>query len=86
MPENDENAGVIDPEEQIESGYSLPIKANMITYLPSYAREHSSTWIHFDSVWARSRVNLRLTRVHGTYDLPEGYEFAIVPRNTFLIS
>lgn len=86
MPENDENAGVIDPEEQIESGYSLPIKANMITYLPSYAREHSSTWIHFDSAWARSRVNLRLTRVHGTYDLPEGYEFAIVPRNTFLIS
>ncbi|ESZ91994.1 hypothetical protein SBOR_7609 [Sclerotinia borealis F-4128] len=33
-----------------------------------------------------SRVDLRLSRVHGAYDLPEGYEFAIVPRNTFLVS
>ncbi|KAF7923236.1 uncharacterized protein EAE98_007941 [Botrytis deweyae] len=75
-----------DPEEQSGHDSSQPIKANMITYLPSYAREQSSTWIHFDSVWARSRVDLRLSRVHGTYELPEGYEFAIVPRNTFLIS
>lgn len=84
--EDDERTGAIDLEVQPDSDHPLPIIANMITYLPSYAREHSSTWIHFDSVWARSRVDLRLTKVHGTYDLPEGYEFAIVPRNTFLIS
>ncbi|KAI9650954.1 hypothetical protein NHQ30_000989 [Ciborinia camelliae] len=84
--DNQDDLGVVDPEGQPERGPSLPIRANMITYLPSYAREHPSIWIHFDSVWARSRVDLRLTRVHGTFDLPEGYEFAIVPRNTFLIS
>ncbi|CCD47342.1 hypothetical protein BofuT4_P005010.1 [Botrytis cinerea T4] len=84
--EDDRDVENTDPEGQFRHDSSQPIKANMITYLPSYAREQSSTWIHFDSVWARSRVDLRLSRVHGTYDLPEGYEFAIVPRNTFLIS
>ncbi|KAF7914367.1 uncharacterized protein EAF01_000773 [Botrytis porri] len=84
--EDDRDVEDTDPEGQSGRDSSQTIKANMITYLPSYAREQSSTWIHFDSVWARSRVNLRLSRVHGTYDLPEGYEFAIVPRNTFLIS
>ncbi|KAF7945347.1 hypothetical protein EAE96_010122 [Botrytis aclada] len=84
--EDDRDEENTDPEGQFGRDRSQPIKANMITYLPSYAREQSSTWIHFDSVWARSRVDLRLSRVHGTYDLPEGYEFAIVPRNTFLIS
>ncbi|TGO43190.1 hypothetical protein BHYA_0003g01460 [Botrytis hyacinthi] len=84
--EDDRDAENTDPEGQFGHDSSQPIKANMITYLPSYAREQSSAWLYFDSVWARSRVNLRLSRVHGTYDLPEGYEFAIVPRNTFLIS
>ncbi|KAF5870861.1 putative pogo transposable protein [Botrytis fragariae] len=84
--EDDRDVEDTDPEGQFGHHSSQPIKANMITYLPSYAREQSSTWVHFDSVWARSRVDLRLSRVHGTYDLPEGYEFAIVPRNTFLIS
>ncbi|TGO86197.1 hypothetical protein BPOR_0325g00060 [Botrytis porri] len=84
--EDDRDVEDTDPEGQSGRDSSQTIKANMITYLPSYAREQSSTWIHFDSVWARSCVNLRLSRVHGTYDLPEGYEFAIVPRNTFLIS
>ncbi|QSZ32910.1 hypothetical protein DSL72_002491 [Monilinia vaccinii-corymbosi] len=40
---NDERIGVIDPEGQSDRGYSLPIQANMKTYLPSYAREYSST-------------------------------------------
>ncbi|TGO20014.1 hypothetical protein BTUL_0001g00210 [Botrytis tulipae] len=84
--EDDRDVEDTDPEGQFGHDFSQPIKANMITYLPSYAREQSSTWLHFDSVWARSRVNLRLSRVHGTHNLPEGYEFAIVPRNTFLIS
>ncbi|KAF7948140.1 uncharacterized protein EAE97_003551 [Botrytis byssoidea] len=84
--EDDKDVENTDPEGQFGHDSSQPIKANMITYLSSYAREQSSTWIHFDSVWARSRVDLRLSRVHGAYDLPEGYEFAIVPRNTFLIS
>ncbi|TGO44779.1 hypothetical protein BCON_0465g00040 [Botryotinia convoluta] len=84
--EDDRDVENTDPEGEFGHDSSQPIKANMITYLPSYAREQSSTWIHFDSVWARSRVDLRLSRVHGTYDLPEGYEFAIVPRNTFLVS
>ncbi|KAI9660558.1 MAG: hypothetical protein M1821_009910 [Bathelium mastoideum] len=63
-----------------------PIQGKLITYIPSYARENSSRWVHFDSVWARSRVDLRLTRVHGTFELPDGYEFATVPRNTYLLS
>ncbi|KAL9070783.1 MAG: hypothetical protein Q9157_005696 [Trypethelium eluteriae] len=63
-----------------------PVQGKLITYVPSYARENSSRWVHFDSVWARSRVDLRLTRVHGTFELPDGYEFAIVPRSTYLLS
>ncbi|KAF2156451.1 hypothetical protein K461DRAFT_291365 [Myriangium duriaei CBS 260.36] len=62
------------------------IHANLVTYLPSYARERSTRWVHFDSVWARARVDLRITRVHGTFELPDGYGFAIVPRTTCLIS
>ncbi|KAF4637681.1 hypothetical protein G7Y89_g408 [Cudoniella acicularis] len=86
VPENnDDKMKIEEPERQPERGASL-IEANLITYLPSYARENSSKWVHFDSVWARSHVDLRLTRVHGTKDLPEGYEFAIVPRNTYLLS
>ena len=27
-----------------------------------------------------------MTRVHGSFELPNGYEFAIVPRNTYLVS
>jgi hypothetical protein len=84
--ENKKNMTIVDPEGNPERRYLPPIEANLITHLPSYAREKSTRWVHFDSVWARSRVDLRLKRVHGTKDLPEGYEFAIVPRNTYLLS
>ncbi|TIA80710.1 hypothetical protein D6C76_03061 [Aureobasidium pullulans] len=62
------------------------IYADWTTYLPSYAREKPSSWVHFDSVWAQSYVNPRLKRIHGTFALPEGYTFAIVPRDTFLLA
>lgn len=62
------------------------IEANLVTYLPAHAREKSSGWVHFDSAGAQSKVDLRLKRVHGTFELPEGYTFAIVPRDTYLLS
>ncbi|THY95142.1 hypothetical protein D6C92_04545 [Aureobasidium pullulans] len=62
------------------------IYADWTTYLPSYAREKPSSRVHFDSVWAQSYVNPRLKRIHGTFALPEGYTFAIVPRDTFLLA
>lgn len=77
--------GILDHYERTDVQTEEAIQADLVTYLPAYARENSSRWVHFDSVWARSRVDLRLTRVHGSFDLPEGYAFAIVPRNTVLL-
>ncbi|THX27319.1 hypothetical protein D6D12_05579 [Aureobasidium pullulans] len=65
---------------------SEQIDADWTTYLPAYARERSSGWVHFDSVWASSYVDPSLKRIHGTFLLPEGYTFAVVPRDTFLLS
>ncbi|KAG9558563.1 hypothetical protein KCU77_g4044, partial [Aureobasidium melanogenum] len=68
-----------------EEDDTRPIDADLITYLPVYAREKSSSWIYFDSVWAQSYVDLGLKRIHGTFELPEGYAFAVVPRDAILV-
>ena len=62
------------------------VTSELITYLPTYAREDSSSWIHFDSVWAQSYVDPSLKRIHGTHKFADGYTFAIVPRDTVLFS
>jgi hypothetical protein len=72
--------------EEEEEDATKPINAELITYLPSYAREKPSRWVHFDSVWAQSYVDTNSKRIHGTCILPEGYSFAVVPRDTILIS
>ena len=75
-----------EPEEQrndMEVHYAS-MDADMINYFPPYAREDSSAWAFFDTIGARAYVDTGLVRVHGTYSLPEGYTFAIVPRNTRL--
>lgn len=63
-------------------GEELKITAKM--YSPVYAREDSTMWAYFDTIGARARVDLNTKKLHGTYTLPSGYEFAIVPRNTCL--
>ncbi|KAL2030141.1 hypothetical protein VTO58DRAFT_109334 [Aureobasidium pullulans] len=68
-----------------EEDDTRPIDADLITYLPVYAREKSSSWIYFDSVWAQSYVDIGLKRIHGTFELPEGYTFAVVPRDAILV-
>jgi hypothetical protein len=73
-------------EGEAEEDETKPISAELITYLPSYAREKPSRWVHFDSIWAQSYVDTGMKRIHGTFALPEGYTFAVVPRDTILIS
>lgn len=53
-------------------------------YRPRYAVEDSSAWLFYDSIGARAYVDLRMTKIHGTYSLPQGYGFAILPRDTCL--
>ncbi|THW38347.1 hypothetical protein D6D21_07831 [Aureobasidium pullulans] len=60
------------------------INSELIIYLPTYARDYSSSWLHFDSAWAQSYVDPSLKRIHGTHKLAEGYTFAVVPRDTVL--
>jgi hypothetical protein len=73
-------------EEEEEEDETKPINAELVTYLPAYARERPSRWVHFDSVWAQSYVDTGMKRIHGTFTLPEGYAFAVVPRDTILLS
>lgn len=80
---------VEDEASEEERGYTTgahsdPINAKMINYFPPYAREDSSAWAYFDTIGSRAYVDPDLTRIHGTYLLPKGYTFAIVPRNTRL--
>lgn len=63
---------------------SDPVDTNIINYFPPYAREDSSAWAYFDTIGSRAYADPQLTRIHGTYNLPRGYTFAIVPRNTRL--
>jgi hypothetical protein len=44
-------------EEGEEADETKPIDAELITYLPTHARERPSRWVHFDSVWAQSYVD-----------------------------
>lgn len=63
---------------------NTPIPADINIYRPSYALEDSSIWAFYDSIGARAYVDIRMTKFHGTYSLPQGYGFAIVPRDTIL--
>jgi hypothetical protein len=91
-PKDSENLriGVVhrlqEKEEEEEEDETEPINADLVTYLPAYAREKPSRWVHFDSVWAQSYVDTGMKRIHGTFTLPEGYAFAVIPRDTILIS
>lgn len=63
-------------------GEAVELTAKM--YNAVYAREDSTMWAFFDTIGARARVDLNTKKLHGTYVLPSGYEFAILPRNTCL--
>jgi hypothetical protein len=56
-----------------------------VPYPPTWARENLSRWVYSDTLWGRSRVNPILSKVHGTYRLPPGYCFAVLPRNTLVL-
>jgi hypothetical protein len=59
--------------------------SNVKVYRPNFAAEQSSKWLYSDAVGARANVNLAATKVHGSYLLPQGYGFAILPRDTLLL-
>ena len=59
--------------------------SNVKVYRPNFAAEQSSKWLYSDAVGARANVNLAATKVHGSYLLPQGYGFAILPRDTRLL-
>jgi hypothetical protein len=61
------------------------VGADVRIYRPAYASEESSKWLYFDAVGGRANVNLAATKVHGTYSLPQGYGFAVLPRDTRLL-
>lgn len=63
---------------------NVPVEAEMISYIPSYAREDSRIWAYFDTIGSRAYVDSNFTRIHGSYHLSQGYKFAIVPRNANL--
>jgi hypothetical protein len=54
-------------------------------YRPNFGVEGSSKWLYSDAAGGRANVHLSATKVHGTYSLPRGYGFAILPRNTCLV-
>ena len=54
-------------------------------YHPTWLKENQRWWIFFDTVWGRTTVNTLLFDIHGTYRLPRGYSFAILPRNTIVV-
>jgi hypothetical protein len=59
--------------------------ANVKVYRPAFAAEEESKWLYSDTVGGRSTVSLAATKVHGSYSLPQGYRFAILPRDTHLL-
>ncbi|KAK6435155.1 hypothetical protein LTR95_008659 [Oleoguttula sp. CCFEE 5521] len=58
--------------------------AKLVLYLPRHAREDTSSWLYFDTVGSRAFVDTNFSRIHGTFFLPYGYSFAILPRDTLL--
>jgi hypothetical protein len=76
--------------EQLDDWHSTThdqkhVGADLRIYRPAYASEESSRWLYFDAVGGRANVNLAATKVHGTYSLPQGYGFAVLPRDTRLV-
>lgn len=59
-------------------------EAKITTFNPTWARENVDRWLYFDTIWSRSTVNTEQTNIHGSYYLPTGYCFQIMPRNTIL--
>ncbi|KAK5110772.1 hypothetical protein LTR85_000734 [Meristemomyces frigidus] len=72
MPDNEEGDDDVTAEGTM---------ANLVTYLPGCAREDTSSWAFFDTIGSRAFVDKNLTRIHGSFWLPQGYTFAIVPRD-----
>jgi hypothetical protein len=59
--------------------------ADVRVYRPDFAAEGSSKWLYSDAVGGRANVSSDATKIHGSYTLPQGYGFAILPRNTRLL-
>jgi hypothetical protein len=58
---------------------------NLQVYRSNFAAEESSKWLYSDAMGRRANVSLAATKVHGSYSLPQGYGFAILPRDTRLL-
>ncbi|KAF1978308.1 hypothetical protein BU23DRAFT_563929 [Bimuria novae-zelandiae CBS 107.79] len=65
---------------------TLKPKATVLkVYQPTWLKENQSRWwAFFDTLLSRNIVDTTLQAVHGSYKLPDGYSFAILPRNTIV--
>jgi hypothetical protein len=54
-------------------------------YRPTWLKETQDIWwTHFDTLWGRNIVDPTLKAIHGTFRLPFGYSFSILPRDTII--
>ncbi|KAE9374112.1 hypothetical protein N431DRAFT_481414 [Stipitochalara longipes BDJ] len=72
-------------DDVVENMRNIAKPAAFKVYHPTWLKEDQRWWIFFDTIWGRSTVNTLLFDVHGTYRLPRGYSFAILPRNTIVV-
>ncbi|PMD14889.1 hypothetical protein NA56DRAFT_754538 [Hyaloscypha hepaticicola] len=72
-------------DDVVENVREIAKPAAFKVYHPSWLKEDQCWWIFFDTIWGRSTINTLLFDVHGTYRLPRGYSFAILPRNTIVV-
>ncbi|KAL1591328.1 hypothetical protein SLS60_012072 [Paraconiothyrium brasiliense] len=62
-----------------------PIETILTIYRPTWLKEtQDAWWTHFDTLWGRNIVDPTLKAIHGTYQLPPGYSFSILPRDTIV--
>lgn len=74
-----------DTDDQLDHTVNYGIRADVKVYRPHYATEGSSNWLYSDTSGGRANVDMAATKIHGTFQLPLGYGFAILPRNTRLL-
>ncbi|OSS45914.1 hypothetical protein B5807_08267 [Epicoccum nigrum] len=78
-----DTSGGRDPE-QSSSGLR-PIETILTIYRPTWLKEtQSHWWTYFDTLWGRNIVDPTLKAIHGTYRLPIGYSFSILPRDAIV--
>ncbi|MCJ1266277.1 hypothetical protein MMC22_006160 [Lobaria immixta] len=79
------NGGTLSSDNAVDDVRSDVKLAAFKAYHPIWLKEDHRWWIFFDTIWGRATVNTLLFDIHGTYRLPRGYSFAVLPRNTIVV-